>query len=190
MTSPDVFVLTTPFSSTGLVKVVPQKDAGEGNVLVNQNLGIVLLHWWLLVSASQDPLTQDQYGISMSPFEPLSPVSDLISADISPWSTSEVNLAHCVCYDTCPLQFWHLHIPTNITKTSVWVLIFYGFAGIQVTTKIFSVPCAFWDLQLKTMCKVLVRIVWCAFYQQSDLLNKFRFNRKHELFGTQLNSVE
>lgn len=64
-----------------------------------------------------------------------------------------MNLSHCVCYDTCPLQLWHLHIPTNITKTSVWVLISYGFAGIKVTTRIFSVQCALWDLQVKTMCK-------------------------------------
>lgn len=45
MTSPDVFMLTTPFSSTGLLKAVTQKDAGEGNVLVNQCVRIVLLHW-------------------------------------------------------------------------------------------------------------------------------------------------
>lgn len=86
MTSPDVFMLTAPFSSTGLLNVAAQKDAGGGNVLVNQYLCIVLLHWWLLVSASRDPLTQDQYGISMLPLEPLASVSDLICADILPWS--------------------------------------------------------------------------------------------------------
>lgn len=41
MTSLDVFMLTIPFSSTPL-KVVTQKDAGGGNVLVNQSVCIVL----------------------------------------------------------------------------------------------------------------------------------------------------